>query len=159
MNININKTGDSATITIEGIIKSVSDSQAIKDAVNSCGDAKFIQIDITESFSVTSSVIGFLLKKKQADKVDISIKVNDNRLYDLFQSLNLIDVLSRAAGKKKAGTGGDAFVPIVLQVKAAFKGEKIDNGVSLPLSVVDKDAKSRISAVAKIKKTLTKKIS
>ena len=94
MNININKTGDSATITIEGIIKSVSDSQAIKDAVNSCGDAKFIQIDITESFSVTSSVIGFLLKKKQADKVDISIKVNDNRLYDLFQSLNLIDVLS-----------------------------------------------------------------
>jgi hypothetical protein len=72
----------------------VSDSQAIKDAVNSCGDAKFIQIDITESFSVTSSVIGFLLKKKQADKVDISIKVNDSRLYDLFQSLNLIDVLS-----------------------------------------------------------------
>ena len=94
MNISVNKSGDSCDISIDGIIKSVSDSQSIKDAVNSCGDAKFINMSINESFSVTSSVIGFLLKKKQADKIDITIKVKDERLFDLFQSLNLVDVLS-----------------------------------------------------------------
>lgn len=94
MNINVNKSGDSCDIKIEGVIKSVSDSQAIKDALNSCGDVKFVNIDIIDSFSITSSVIGFLLKKKQGDNVNLTIKVNDARIYELFQSLNLVEVLN-----------------------------------------------------------------
>jgi len=94
MNINVNKSGDSCDIKIEGVIKSVSDSQAIKDALNSCGDIKSVNIEITDSFSITSSVIGFLLKKKQGDKINLSIKVNDARIYELFQSLNLVEVLN-----------------------------------------------------------------
>lgn len=94
MNINVNKSGDSCDIKIEGVIKSVSDSQAIKDALNSCGAIKYVNIEILDSFSITSSVIGFLLKKKQGDKVGLSIKVNDARIYELFQSLNLVEVLN-----------------------------------------------------------------
>lgn len=94
MNINVNKSGDSCDIKIEGVIKSVSDSQAIKDALNSCGSVKIVTIDIIDSFSITSSVIGFLLKKKQGDNVDLTIKVNDARIYELFQSLNLVEVLN-----------------------------------------------------------------
>ena len=45
MNINVNKSGDSCDIKIEGVIKSVSDSQAIKDALNSCGDSKFVNLE------------------------------------------------------------------------------------------------------------------
>ena len=94
MNINVNKQGDSCDIKIEGVIKSVSDSQAIKDALNSCGDIKMVNIDIVDSFSITSSVIGFLLKKRQGDNVALTIKVNDARIYELFQSLNLVEVLN-----------------------------------------------------------------
>jgi len=94
MNINVNKSGDSCDIKIEGVIKSVSDSQAIKDALNSCGNIKYVNIDIIDSFSITSSVIGFLLKKKQGDNVSLTIKVNDARIYELFQSLNLVEVLN-----------------------------------------------------------------
>ena len=94
MNINVNKSGDSCDIKIEGVIKSVSDSQAIKDALNSCGDIKSVNLEITDSFSITSSVIGFLLKKKQGDNVNLSIKVSDARIYELFQSLNLVEVLN-----------------------------------------------------------------
>ncbi len=94
MNINVSKSGDSCDITIEGVIKSVSDSQAIKDAINSCGGTTSFTIDIVNSFSITSSVIGFLLKKKQGDKVFLTIKVRDARIYELFQSLNLVEVLN-----------------------------------------------------------------
>lgn len=94
MNINVNKSGESCEIKIEGVIKSVSDSQAIKDALNSCGDVKQVNIEILDSFSITSSVIGFLLKKKQGDKVGLAITVNDPRIYELFQSLNLVEVLN-----------------------------------------------------------------
>jgi len=94
MNINVNKGGNACDLTIEGVIKSVSDSQSIKDAVNSCGDVGRVNINIVNSFSITSSVIGFLLKKKQGDGLNISIKVSDPRIYELFQSLNLIEVLN-----------------------------------------------------------------
>jgi len=94
MNINVNTTGAECKVEIEGIIKSISDSQSIKDAINSCGDVKNIYIDILDSFSITSSVIGFLLKKKQGDGVNLQIKVHDSRIYELFESLNLIEVLN-----------------------------------------------------------------
>ncbi len=95
MTINVEKKADKYEVHIDGTIKSVADSQSIKDAVGGCHDAKLpIHIRIDNSFSVTSSVIGFLLKKVQADKVDIRITVSDERLYDLFKSLNLATILN-----------------------------------------------------------------
>lgn len=94
MNINVNKSDNYCELVIDGVIKSISDSQSIKDAINSCGNAKNVNINIVNSFSITSSVIGFLLKKKQGDGLSISIKVSDPRIYELFQSLNLIEVLN-----------------------------------------------------------------
>lgn len=94
MNINVNKSEYQCELVIEGVIKSISDSQSIKDAINSCGNVKNVNINIVNSFSITSSVIGFLLKKKQGDGLNISIKVSDPRIYELFQSLNLIEILN-----------------------------------------------------------------
>jgi hypothetical protein len=94
MNIDVKKSGGYCEVVVEGIIKSISDSQAIKDAIGSCSDAIDIQIEIVDSFSITSSVIGFLLKKKQGDGANIQIKVHDSRIFELFESLNLIEVLN-----------------------------------------------------------------
>jgi hypothetical protein len=94
MNIDVRKDSGYCEVVIEGIIKSISDSQAIKDAISSCSDTKDIKIEILDSFSITSSVIGFLLKKKQGDGANIEIKVHDSRIYELFESLNLVEVLN-----------------------------------------------------------------
>jgi len=94
MNVSVNKSGEVYEINIDGVIKSVADSQSIKDAINSCDGTAPITLDITNSFSITSSVIGFLLKKVQADKRSIRINAHDSRLYDLFQTLNLTQTLN-----------------------------------------------------------------
>lgn len=95
MTVNVNQEGEAYNVNIDGVIKSVSDSQSIKDALNSCTDtSKEVNINITNSFSVTSSVIGFFLKKVQADNLNIKINVSDDRLFELFETLNLVDILN-----------------------------------------------------------------
>ena len=95
MNVTVEREPTHFQVNIDGTIKSVSDSQSIKDAVMSCSDPKLpVRMHIANSFSVTSSVIGFLLKKVQADKMDLHITVADERLFDLFKSLNLADILN-----------------------------------------------------------------
>jgi hypothetical protein len=95
MTVNVEKKPEGYEVHIDGTIKSVADSQSIKDAVGGCEDSKLpIHIRIDNSFSVTSSVIGFMLKKVQADKADVRITVSDERLYDLFKSLNLATILN-----------------------------------------------------------------
>lgn len=94
MEVSVDKSASGYVVKVDGVIKSVSDSQSIKDSLATCTDSSLpIVLLIENSFSVTSSVIGFLLKKIQADKVNLSIKVGDDRLLDLFKSLDLIDVL------------------------------------------------------------------
>ncbi len=95
MTVNVNQDDQKYDVNIDGVIKSVSDSQSIKDALNSCTDsAKAVNINISNSFSVTSSVIGFFLKKVQADNLNITINVTDDRLFELFETLNLTDILN-----------------------------------------------------------------
>ncbi|GHS85325.1 hypothetical protein FACS1894103_6690 [Campylobacterota bacterium] len=95
MTVSITREAAHYQVDIDGTIKSVSDSLSIKDALASCTDTNLaVHISITNSFSVTSSVIGFLLKKVQADKLALQIKVTDERLFDLFTSLNLAEILS-----------------------------------------------------------------
>ncbi len=80
-------------IIINGNIKNTADYQAIKDNVNELIKAgtKSIIIKTPESFSMTSSVIGFLIKVIFQDKVPISVYVKDDRLYSLLEDLNLLE--------------------------------------------------------------------
>lgn len=86
----IKRTG--SEITINGNIKNTNDYQAIKDNINALVDSgqKNIIIKTPESFSMTSSVIGFLIKVIFQNKVAVSIYVKDDRLYSLLEDLNLI---------------------------------------------------------------------
>ena len=80
-------------IVITGNIKNTSDYQSIKDNVNALvqSGAKSIIVKTPESFSMTSSVIGFFIKVIFQDKVSIHVDVKDDRLYSLLEDLNLIE--------------------------------------------------------------------
>lgn len=95
MKIDVKDEGSKYLLNIEGPIKSVNDSAEIKSALDKCvSSSNPIYMEITNSFSVTSSVIGFLLKKIQADGFKINIKVSDERLFELFETLNLVETLN-----------------------------------------------------------------
>ena len=80
-------------LLITGNIKNTSDYQSIKDNVNALvqSGAKSIIVKTPESFSMTSSVIGFFIKVIFQDKVSIHVYVKDDRLYSLLEDLNLIE--------------------------------------------------------------------
>ncbi len=77
-------------ITITGNIKSVSDFQQIKSAVdNAVSQHKNIFIHIVDSLSMTSSVIGYFNKLVLKDGINLQIKVGNQQLLDLLNDLHL----------------------------------------------------------------------
>lgn len=80
----------SNTVKIGGNIKSVSDFQTIKNSLDSvAAHHKTIIIQIPDSISVTSSVIGYFNKPVLKDRIRIEIVVGNSQLLELFQDLNL----------------------------------------------------------------------
>ena len=81
----------SNTVVITGNIKSVRDYQKIKESVDALIAAnKSIVIEIKDSISITSSIIGYFTKLVQKEGIDMSIKVWDASLMELFDDLNLV---------------------------------------------------------------------
>jgi hypothetical protein len=78
-------------ITIKGNIKSVSDYQILKEKLEDLRKTHgSILLTIEDSISITSSIIGYLTKLVQKEGIDLSIKVGDGSLYELFDDLNLV---------------------------------------------------------------------
>jgi hypothetical protein len=79
-------------LMIIGNIKSIEDGSEIKGAINTLqkNGAKSIILRIQDSFSMTSTVIGYLMKLVNIDKIPISLIVGDQRLYQLFEELSLV---------------------------------------------------------------------
>lgn len=95
MTVSINEESNSIIIDISGVIKGVADSQRLKDAIESIGGKGLpIRLIIRDSFAISSTIIGYLRKKIKLDGLNLSIKVGDNRLYELFEDLMLIDVFN-----------------------------------------------------------------
>jgi hypothetical protein len=91
----IERTGTTELI-ITGNIKSIEDSIQIKEAINSIREAggRNLQMRIVDSFSMTSTVIGNLIKLVHHDKVQLSITIGDPRLYDLLEELSLVQTFN-----------------------------------------------------------------
>lgn len=97
MKIDIKKSASSTQIIIEGNIKSLSDNNELKKSVeNSWVDhsSKPIEIHIKDSFIITSSAIGFLIKFIKKDNMKILIYISDSDLYEMLDDMNLIEVLN-----------------------------------------------------------------
>ena len=86
------KVSGNSEIVITGNIKSIEDSQEIKNAISSLQQhgAKSIRLKIQDSFSMTSTVIGHLMKLVNLDKITVSLVVGDQRLYQLLEELSLV---------------------------------------------------------------------
>ncbi len=80
----------SGTVTINGNIKSIGDFQAIKNAMDGMvSNHKSITINIVDSISLTSSIIGYLNKLILKDGINIQLNVGNYLLMDLINDLNL----------------------------------------------------------------------
>jgi len=78
------------TVKITGNIKSVSDFQSIKSTIDSITDSSStITLDIQDSISITSSVIGYLNKLVLKDSIDLNMKIGNEQLMNLLEDLNL----------------------------------------------------------------------
>ena len=97
MEITTKTNGQSVDVFISGIIKTISDGQRIKEAVARVfaqDSQQLIHIHIKDSFIITSSVIGFLIKSIKIDKMELSVYVYSNELYTMLEDMNLIESMN-----------------------------------------------------------------
>ena len=84
-----------STMTVRGNIKSIQDFQEIKEAVDKMVQSNpVVHFELLESMSLTSSLIGYINKLIRKDGVRVSMVVEDDRLYDLLNDLNLISAFN-----------------------------------------------------------------
>ena len=88
----ISTSGNSVTIT--GNIKSVSDYQTIKSAIDPLSMNSSIIINIKDSISITSSVIGYFNKLVLKDKKNVQMNIGNEQLMELLQDLNLASIFN-----------------------------------------------------------------
>ncbi|MCK9492559.1 MAG: hypothetical protein M0Q24_10785 [Sulfurimonas sp.] len=78
------------TIEITGNIKSISDFSKIKSLVDGVvASHKSVTINIVDSLSITSSVIGYFNKLILKDKINIDMRIGNKQLMELIDDLNL----------------------------------------------------------------------
>ncbi len=87
-------TSGSNELTIDDTIKSIDDCIALKEAVNTLLAAgnRSLTLRITNSFSLPSAVIGFLMKLVRQDRIVLTLLTGDHRLYELLEELQLVEL-------------------------------------------------------------------
>jgi len=82
----------SNVVEITGNIKSLEDYAEIKNTIMHVigGGHNNITINVKDSLSMVSSVIGYFIKVINIDKVELQVNVWDERLYNLLDQLSLV---------------------------------------------------------------------
>ena len=82
-------------VKIEGNIISISHFQEIKTTLDLLINShKEIVIELKDSISITSSVLGYFNKLILKDKIKIYLRVGDSKLISLLSDLNLSHALN-----------------------------------------------------------------
>lgn len=89
------ETGNSE-ITIRGNVKTIDDYLEIKEFIKGFleRDIQSLVINIPDSISITSALLGLLLRLVYEEKIKITIKVGQESLYTLLEVMNLINVFN-----------------------------------------------------------------
>ncbi len=90
-------------IYVRDNIKSISDNDRLKHTIEQAckaDDKKPVHIHIKDSFIITSSVIGFLIKYIKKDKFPIYLYVYNQELYDMLDDMDLIGLLNIKGASK-----------------------------------------------------------
>ncbi len=93
--------GGATDVIVSGTIKTINDGQTIKDAVRRVFEQdnhKVLNLHIKDSFIITSSVIGFLIKIIKVDKMPLYIHVKSPELYSMLEDMSLIDSMNVRKG-------------------------------------------------------------
>ena len=93
MEIKTSSDAISTKIDIHGVIRSIEDSEKLKEALNTLSTTT-VEINVYDSFALPSTVIGILLKKANVDKTTLYHRVHNERLFSLLDNLNLVDALN-----------------------------------------------------------------
>lgn len=97
MQIETVKTASGYRLNIKEVIKTIEDSTNFKKSI---GDILLkepgadIEVHIIDSYIITSSIIGTLLKMVQKDNVKLTLFIYSPDLYELLDKLNLITLLN-----------------------------------------------------------------
>lgn len=97
MELTTRVNGSSFDITITGNIKTIVDGQTIKEAITHVARERVgtpIHLYIKDSFIITSSVIGFLIKARNVDKILLDVIVGSQELYEMLSEMNLLDSMN-----------------------------------------------------------------
>ncbi len=87
-------SSSSNRVTILGNIKSISDFQEIKNTFDALTNSNTnIIVDIKDSISITSSVIGYFNKLVLKDSIALQLRVGNEQLFSLLDDLNLVKSL------------------------------------------------------------------
>lgn len=83
-------------LIVNGNIASLDDYVTIRDGINSILDngAKSVTIRIVDSKTIMSSLIGFLMKLVNHDKISINMEVSSQELYKSLSTMKLIEVFN-----------------------------------------------------------------
>ena len=101
MEIVTKQNGGAVDVIVSGTIKTIIDGQTIKDAVKRLFEQdtqKVVNLHIKDSFIITSSVIGFLIKLIKVDKMALYVHVKSTELYSMLEDMNLIDSMNIRKG-------------------------------------------------------------
>jgi hypothetical protein len=97
MNIVSKVRSESVEVVVTGTIKTVANTQAIKDAILTAHmdhpDIP-IHLNLQDSFIITSSLIGFLIKVIKMDKYTLILNVGSPELYEMLEDMNLIEIMN-----------------------------------------------------------------
>lgn len=97
MNLEMENKLGASCIYIDGNIKSISDNNEIRQAIETAyekSSTEPINIYIKDSFIVTSTVIGHLIKFIKKDNMQITLYVSNHELYEMLDNMDLIDMLN-----------------------------------------------------------------
>jgi len=83
-------------LTISGNIKAIQHFNHIKREIDGAVSKNFkeITLDILDSISITSSVIGYLVMLVNTENIILRLKVRNESLFQLLDDLNLIHTLN-----------------------------------------------------------------
>lgn len=83
-------------VTIVGNIKTIEDYLDIKKVMKEMigGGIDSISIKIPDSISITSALIGFLLRLVHEDRVKLTVYVKKDKLFNLFEVMNLVTIFN-----------------------------------------------------------------
>lgn len=96
MNYKINESGERVVIEIEGNLVTIDEFATLKDVLIKLyaknPNAK-VDLIFFDACSISSALLGYLLKLVQGEGKDICIYPKTNTLYNVFKKINLLTLL------------------------------------------------------------------